>query len=154
MSRLVENGGGSSRVMIIGNNGGLTSLIRGNNGDNSVSNGKNKGKNGKTLITLNDDDDDSDDNDSDDDDEESENEVKELAARTLLAVRWLHSVGRITSSQKRDITGNIIRNVGEGEFSRAEVAYSLLIGSGLPGEPRQVSGTYIIPCSKNIILLI
>jgi hypothetical protein len=36
------------------------------------------------------------------------------------------------------VTGDIIRNVGDGEFSRAEVAYSLLIGTGLPGEPRQV----------------
>ena len=141
MSRLVENGGGGggSRVMIIGNNGGLTSLVRGSGSDNSLSNTRNKGKGGKTVITL----DDEDDDDDDDDDEESENEVKELAARTLLAVRWLHSVGRLSDLEKRDVTGNIIRNVGEGEFSRAEVAYSLLIGSGLPGEPSQISGTYV-----------
>ena len=129
VNRLVENGGGGGRVMIIGNNG-LSSFIRGNNG---VSKSKSRG-NGKGVSTIEMDDDD------DSEDEEGENEVKELAARTLLAVRWLHTVGRLSDIEKRCITGDIIRNVGEGEFSRAEIAYSLLIGSGLPGEPKQVSG--------------
>ena len=129
VNRLVENGGGNGRVMIIGNNG-LSSFIRGNNG---LSKNKSRGS-GKGVSTIELDEDD------DSDDEEGENEVKELAARTLLAVRWLHTVGRLSDIEKRCITGDIIRNVGEGEFSRAEVAYSLLIGSGLPGEPKQVTG--------------
>lgn len=135
MSRLVENSGGASRVMIIGKNGGLSSLMRGGDNDFSLKD-RGKGKGGKAVITIDDDDED------DDSDEEGENEVKELAARTLLAVRWLHLEGRLSDVEKRGITGDIIRNVGEGEFSRAEVAYSLLIGSGLPGEPQQVTGPY------------
>jgi hypothetical protein len=137
MSRLVENSGGAGRVMIIGKNGGLSSLMRGADQEFAMK-ARGKGKGGKAVITIDDEDEDED----DDSDEEGENEVKELAARTLLAVRWLHSQGRLSDAEKRGITGDIIRNVGEGEFSRAEVAYSLLIGSGLPGEPQQVTGPY------------
>ena len=133
MSRLVEKQGGGGRVMISIGNGGLSSF-RGLDGG-VLNKGKDFKGRGKSIISLDDDDD-----DSDDEDEEGENEVKELAARTLLAVRWLHSVGRLSDSEKRGITGNIIKNVGEGEFSRAEVAYSLLIGTGLPGEPRKMPG--------------
>jgi hypothetical protein len=137
MSRLVENSGVGGRVMIIGKNGGLSSLMRGADQEFAMK-ARGKGKGGKAVITI----DDEDEDEEDDSDEEGENEVKELAARTLLAVRWLHSQGRLSDVEKRGITGDIIRNVGEGEFSRAEVAYSLLIGSGLPGEPQQVTGPY------------
>jgi hypothetical protein len=137
MSRLVENSGVGGRVMIIGKNGGLSSLMRGADQEFAMK-ARGKGKGGKAVITI----DDEDEDEEDDSDEEGENEVKELAARTLLAVRWLHTQGRLSDVEKRSITGDIIRNVGEGEFSRAEVAYSLLIGSGLPGEPQQVTGPY------------
>ena len=134
MNRLVESGGGGNRVMIINSNGGLSSLIRG--GENGISRVK-RGEGRKPVITLNDededDDDDNDDDDEDDDDENNESEVKELLVRTLLAVRWLHSVGRLSDIEKRDITGDIIRHMGEGEFSRAEVAFTLLIGTGQQG---------------------
>ena len=138
MNRLVESGGGGNRVMIIGSNGGLSSLMRG--GENGISRVK-KGEGRKPVITLNDEDedDDNDDDDDDDDDENNESEVKELLVRTLLAVRWLHSVGRLSDVEKRDITGDIIRHMGEGEFSRAEVAFTLLIGTGQHGSSGPVS---------------
>lgn len=139
MNRLVESGGGGNRVMIIGSNGGLSSLMRG--GENGISRLK-KGEGRKPVITLNDEDEDEDeddDNDDDDDDENNESEVKELLVRTLLAVRWLHSVGRLSDVEKRDITGDIIRHMGEGEFSRAEVAFTLLIGTGQHGSSGPVS---------------
>ena len=141
MNRLVESGGGGNRVMIIGSNGGLSSLMRG--GENGISRVK-KGEGRKPVITLNDEDDDEDededdDDDDDDDDEKNESDVKELLVRTLLAVRWLHSVGRLSDVEKRDITGDIIRHMGDGEFSRAEVAFTLLIGTGQHGTSGPVS---------------
>ena len=69
--------------------------------------------------------------DEDDDEEES---GKVLASRTLAAVKWLHSKGRITTAEKRVLTSDIIRNVDGGRFSRAEVAYSVIVGDGRPGE--------------------
>ena len=136
MNRLVESGGRGNRVMIIGSNGGLSSLMRG--GENGISRVK-KGEGRKPVITLNDEDEDDDDDDDEDDDEDDVSEVKELLVRTLLAVRWLHSVGRLSDMEKRDITGDIIQHMGDGEFSRAEVAFTLLIGTGQHGASGPVS---------------
>ena len=135
MNRLVESGGRGNRVMIIGSNGGLSSLMRG--GENGISRVK-KVDGRKPLITLNDEDED-DDDDDDEDDEDDVSEVKELLVRTLLAVRWLHSMGRLSDVEKRDITGDIIQHMGDGEFSRAEVAFTLLIGTGQHGASGPVS---------------
>jgi ketosteroid isomerase-like protein len=71
---------------------------------------------------------------SDEDDDYDEEQGKILAARTLAAVKWLHTMGRITTAEKRVLTSDIVRNVGVGKFSRAEVAYSVLVGDGRPGE--------------------
>ena len=135
MNRLVESGGRGNRVMIIGSNGGLSSLMRG--GENGISRVK-KGEGRKPVITLNDEDED-DDDDDDEDDEDDVSTVKELIVCTLLAVRWLHSVGRLSDMEKRDITGDIIQHMGDGEFSRAEVAFTLLIGSGPHGASSPIS---------------
>ena len=135
MNRLVESGGRGNRVMIIGSNGGLSSLMKG--GENGFSRVK-KGEGRKPVITLNDEDED-DDDDDEEDDEDDVSEVKELLVRTLLAVRWLHSVGRLSDMEKRDITGDIIQHMGDGEFSRAEVAFTLLIGTGQHGASGPVS---------------
>ena len=150
----VMGGGQTNGIIIMGNakGGGLSSLMRGGLGGGVTVRNPSKGgfggkkgtgrityKNGKATLNLSGDDDDDDDNDDDDDDDEDDedeyatNEGKELAARTLLAVRFLHSRGRLSDREKRAITSDIIKNVASQDFSKAEVAYSLLIGPGLPG---------------------
>lgn len=72
--------------------------------------------------------------DDDDEDDDDNDEGKILAARTLAAVRWLHAQGKLTANEKRVLTSDIVKNVGGGKFSQAEVAYSILVGDGRPGE--------------------
>lgn len=83
------------------------------------------------------DDDDGEDED-DEDDEDGEIEAKELASRTLKAVRWLYENERLTLEEKRVITSDIVSNVSAGKFSKTEVAFSLLLGGGRPGEVKLV----------------
>jgi len=71
---------------------------------------------------------------SNDDDEASNERSKELAARTLQAIRWLCNQNRLTAEEKRLITSDLIESVSEGKFSQAEVAFSLIIGGGRPSE--------------------
>ena len=119
-------GGQTNGIIIMGNTkgvGGLSSLMRGGLGGGVTVRNPSKGgfggkkgpgityKNGKATINLSgDDDEDEDDDDDDDDDDEDDeddyvaNEGKELAARTLLAVRWLHGKGRLSDKEKRAIT--------------------------------------------------
>ena len=59
---------------------------------------------------------------------------KELAAMTLLAVRWLYHHGHISDNEKTLVTSDIIRAVAQRKLSQAEVAFSLLIGAGRPDE--------------------
>ena len=99
--------------MIIGGSG-VTELLRGGPNFGSQRDGDEGGE-----------------DEGDEDDEES---GKVLASRTLAAVKWLHSQGRITTAEKRILTSDIIRNVDGGRFSRAEVAYSVIVGNGRPGE--------------------
>jgi len=40
----------------------------------------------------------------------------------------------LTQNEKKLLTTDIVQNVGVGKFSRVEIAYSLLIGAGKPGE--------------------
>ena len=58
---------------------------------------------------------------------------KDLSSRTIKAVRWLHSTGRLSSKKKNAIVADIISNVGLAKLSKAEVAFSLLICRGRPG---------------------
>lgn len=67
-------------------------------------------------------------------DDDEEDLGKLLASRTLAAVRWLHKQGRLSTLEKRVLTSDIVKNVGGGKFSEAEVAYSLLVGNGRPDE--------------------
>ena len=66
--------------------------------------------------------------------EDEQYEMKELAFRTISALQWLYDRGRISAYEKRTVTMDIISNLSTGDYSRAEVAYSLLIGSCRPGE--------------------
>ena len=84
-----------------------------------------------------DNDDDNDEEDDDDDDEEDENdlmEMKETASRTLLAIKWLFKNKRITNEEKQIMTTDIIESLSSGQYSKAEIAYLLLIGGFRPGE--------------------
>lgn len=72
--------------------------------------------------------------DNSSDEDEDEKLAKDLAFRTSEAVRWLYDRDRLTLNEKRLITKDIIENVGIGGFSRAEIAYCLLIGGMRPGE--------------------
>jgi hypothetical protein len=158
LARVMENGGRGPGVIIMGTskNGGLSSLMRGGLGGGVTV--RNKGftkgggrittQNGKTVINLTDEEDE----DEEEDDEEVVNEGKELAARTLLAVRWLHSEQRLSDEDKRIITSDVIRNVASEDFSRAEIAYSLLIGDGLPGDKKSLGKNLNANSNSNLNL--
>jgi len=128
----VVGGGNAKGMMIISTKGGggLSSLMRGGLGGGVTVRSRGfgrKGKNGKTVINFGDDDDeDEDDEEDDDEDEEGGAEDKELASRTLLAVRWLHAQGRLADDDKRRIVSDVIKNVADEDFSRAEVQKSIL----------------------------
>ncbi len=84
-----------------------------------------------------DDNDDDEDNDDDDDDDDDDQEAaKELAARTLTTIQWLCDHDKLSKEEKHILTLDVVQNVGNGKFSRAEVAYSLIIGGGRPGEEK------------------
>lgn len=77
---------------------------------------------------------DDDDDDDDDDEDDDEEQAKSLAAKTLLAIRWLHSKNRLSHEEKRALTTDVIESAGKGNFSPVEVAFSLIIGNGRPSE--------------------
>ena len=74
----------------------------------------------------------SEDDDGDDEQDEDEEQSRLLASRTLQTVSHLASQGRIPQALKKQVTRDVIRSVSAGKFSKAEVAYSLIIGSGRP----------------------
>lgn len=138
MNKLVGGASGvsgiKSKVVILGGGNmdgvGFEELI-----NNSRERGGGGGRSSSSLSQSNRrDEGDEDDEDDDDDEEEGEALAKILAARTLAAVQWLHARGRLSTHEKRTLTSDIVRNVGLARFSQAEVAYSLLIGGGRPGE--------------------
>lgn len=73
---------------------------------------------------------------SSDDDEASAEEEDELsrvlASRTLQTVAHLANQGRLSQALKKQITRDVIKSVSSGKFSKAEVAFSLVIGPGRP----------------------
>jgi len=130
-------GGDGTRVFVLNKKGNVEGGSRGFSPSSTSFTIKrsNNGKGGGSTFEM-EEIDDKDDGGAEDEgsDEEDEAIAKELASRTLLAVRWLHSKGKITQAEKRRVTSDVIKNVGSGEFSKAEIAFSLLIGGGRPGE--------------------
>jgi len=88
----------------------------------------------KSTEEDDDDDDDDDEDDDDDDDDDFEIRDKKLAAQTLLAIQWLCNRTRLTKAEKRVLSADIISKVSTTRYSRTEVAFSLFIGDGRPGE--------------------
>lgn len=117
----------------ISNNGGLV-IIGGPGGGQVIRNGfqtdQNRDGGGRSGSDL----DRSSSADDDDDDDDEEDEGKKLAARTLLALQWLCSQGRLTKDEKRILTADVISRVSSGQYSQTEVAFSLLVEGGRPGE--------------------
>ena len=68
------------------------------------------------------------------DDEEVNKTAKLLASQTLKAVKWLYNNNRLTLTEKSILTNDIITNNANQEFSKVEIAYSLIIGPGKPEE--------------------
>ena len=105
----------------------------------------------KIIDGVSSNDDDDNDNSDDQNNEKSEDELedsaKELATRTILAVRWLHSRNRLTFEEKSILSNDIIENVGNGEFSKAEIAFSLLVGGGKPSDNQAND----IPLDMNLV---
>tara|TARA_B110000090_G_scaffold94850_1_gene106971 strand:- start:52 stop:384 length:333 start_codon:yes stop_codon:yes gene_type:complete len=97
-------GGGkaNARVYVMGKNGETTELTGVSNSLNSL-NSMNGGSGSSAGA-------DDDDDDDEDDDVESNLLAKELASRTLLAVRHLYAQQRITKTDKNHITIDIIQN--------------------------------------------
>jgi hypothetical protein len=113
-------GGGDNNIVVVGGEKGrpssLGELLR------RISNNEDE-----------DNDDEDDDDDDDDDDDEDSNRDKDLAARTITAIRWLYKQNRLSLSEKKTLITDIISKVGSDKFSDAEVAFSLLICGGRPG---------------------
>ncbi|KAJ1437466.1 hypothetical protein B484DRAFT_233926, partial [Ochromonadaceae sp. CCMP2298] len=75
-----------------------------------------------------------DDEDDSEDEEEAQEAMKELAARTLDALHWLHLRDRLPLREKKVLSSDVIRCLSVGEFSQSEVAYALLIMGACPGD--------------------
>ena len=67
-----------------------------------------------------------------DDDVDDDDASKELAMKTLNCIRWLYDNKRLTNEEKRILTNDIVLAVGQDRFSRAEVAFGLLIAGSRP----------------------
>ena len=119
-------GGGRAGVVIIGSDGITTR--RADLGPQAEGGGNDMGEGGRRRDMLNDN------NNNDKEDEEGGRSSKELASKTLMAVRWLCRRGRLTHDEKRRITSDLIVSVARGKFSQAEVAFSLIVGGGRPSE--------------------
>lgn len=75
-----------------------------------------------------------DDDDDDEEDEEGEGAkeheravMKALAARTLEALRHLHSTQQLTREEKTVLSSDVIQSLSESRYSQVEMAYALLI---------------------------
>jgi hypothetical protein len=143
----VSGGKGSKGMIVIQSGSGpsISSIFNGG-GSGGTSGGDLKGLLSKLAGRKGDDDEEDDDDDDDDDDDESIG--KELAARTLLAVRWLNQRGRLSREEKRVLNNDVIKNVGGSRFSRAEVAFSLLIGDVSPNSGSRY-GAQLAGSSRN-----
>ena len=75
--------------------------------------------------------------DLDDDGEDEDDASKELAMKTLNCIRWLYDNERLTKEEKRILTNDIVLAVGQDRFSRAEVAFGLLIAGSRPKDLTQ-----------------
>lgn len=68
------------------------------------------------------------------DDEEVSKTAKILASQTLKAVKWLYSRKLISQAEKNVLTNDIIMSNARNDFSKVEIAFSLIIGPGKPEE--------------------
>jgi hypothetical protein len=109
----------------------------GSSGSSESSNKSNSKKGGLRLaVGSSDDDEEEDDEDDEDDDleDDADRVARDLASQSLACIRWLHEEGRLSLSEKRVLTSDVISNNAQSRFSKVEVAYSLIIGPGKPEE--------------------
>ena len=91
---------------------------------------------------------------------------KKLASQTILCINYLYQQNRLTLNEKKTLIHDIIINNSEDSFSQVEVAFSLLIGPGLPeellsylpdtdddGEEEDEDGMYTIHLAIVIIII-
>ena len=134
-----SDGGNVGNVFVIGksnlnkNSKSITDLLNGIGFKTKIKSGQEEDD---------DEDDENDDAYNDDDDDEDEeqdrfnmNDVEErqLAARTITALRYLHKKQRISSHEKKVLISDILSNIGSLNFTQIEIAFSLLICGGRPG---------------------
>ena len=149
MNQIVDSGLKNPRVG--GQNGPRVFILKGNNlepqeqffGPRSGGGRRDKGNSnsgGSSSSSSNN----KEDSDADSDEARAEEEdelSRVLASRTLQTVAHLANQGRISQSLKKQITRDVIKSVSSGKFSKAEVAFSLVIGPGRPedalGQVRQ-----------------
>ena len=91
---------------------------------------------------------------------------KKLASQAILCIKYLYQQNRLTLNEKKTLIHDIIINNSEDSFSQVEVAFSLLIGPGLPeellsylpdtdddGEEEDEDGMYTIHLAIVIIII-
>ena len=139
MSKLASSedvsGEGTTGVVIIGKDGGVTS--RAINGEAGIAD-MGKGRGGSDKKDAEGDDGEKHNNDYSDDG--SHGSVSDLASKALQAVRWLCNQGRLSEDDKKCITSDLIASVSRGMHSQTAVAFSLIIGHGRPSDNHDQHG--------------
>ena len=122
-----NRGGSGPRVFILDNSSGKLKQVGGSKDSGSDRDGG-------------DGDGDEEEEEGEDEDEQEERLSRVLASRTLDTIRFLADKGSISQSLCRGLTAEVIKSVAKGRYSKAEVAFSLVIGAGMPEDELDKEG--------------